>query len=246
MEKFCDVCQKERTPFTFGLQGHKPLTYWVYNCECQEKKQAKYDSDRKELEIASAVRSRLSISGLPKISIDQNFTIPKVSILETDPDTGEPIQRLDYEKINKYIDSIYVNIRTGQSLFMAGNCGTGKTIIMGEIGKKAISLGFDVRYFTASKIITDKPDLNKLRFVDLLMIDDLGMAAIEKRDNRLFELVNDRIDHKLATVIATNSTEDQNKEFLGEAFVDRLKLFNTCFMIGDSRRKYNTLSENLN
>lgn len=233
----CEICGYEKGLKSFTVLG-KSFSVKFYKCGCLDKKRAEEEIEFRKKKAKQMESYRLQESGLPKLCIENSFSIPSKSILKIDEDTKEPIDIRDYEKIHRFMSNLSANIKKGISLFIPGNPGTGKTIILGELGKYAITLGFDVRYFTASKIINEKIDLARFRFTDLVIIDDLGMNKVEIRENKLFEFVNDRIDNRKSTFIATNSTEQQNKEFFGEAFVDRIKLFYTCFMVGPSRREF--------
>lgn len=233
----CEICGMAKGYQSIVMCG-KEIKFPFYQCDCMDVIRKKQEEIEREAHKKRVLLERIKESRLPKISIQNRFLIPAKSVYKDDEDTKEPIEKKDYEKVHRYMLNIQSNIRKGVGLFMPGNLGTGKTIILGELGKLAIEAGFEVKYFTASKIVNEKIDIVRHRFTDVVIIDDLGMAKIEVRDNKLFEFINDRIDNRKATWIASNSTEEQMKEHVGEALVDRLKMFYICFMIGESRREF--------
>jgi hypothetical protein len=141
-----------------------PFLTTFYNCDCIEKKRREEEQAYRIKRKKQLYDLRIKDSGLPKLCVEKRFSIPEKSILIKDEDTGEPIDIREYAQIHAFINNLERNIKTGSSLFLPGNPGTGKTIILGEIGKLAIELEYEVRYFTASKIFNEKVDLSKLRF----------------------------------------------------------------------------------
>lgn len=127
------------------------------------------------------------------------------------------------------------NYETG--LMMIGSNGTGKTMLACIILQELIvydpnnSRGY--RYSEAIKIIRDIKDtwrkktseqdaINKYTIPKVLVIDELGMSYGSPTEKQfLTEIVNDRYNNKLPTILAGNLTSLEIKEILGDRIFDR-------------------------
>jgi DNA replication protein DnaC len=193
----------------------------------------------RQIEIDHRYKFFLEKSNLPPRCLEKDYDIPTVPEIVKEELSEDYVKLMQYDKFHRYIDRLENNIRYGVSIFIPGNPGTRKTTYACEIGKRVLKLGRSVKYFTASMIPDEKINIWDIAYqIDLLIIDDLGMDRIEKKNNLIFNLVNKRIDIRKSTIIITNSTEQQNRDLFGDAFMDRLKLSYTIFMIGKSSREF--------
>ena len=99
-------------------------------------------------------------------------------------------------------------------VLIAGPCGTGKSHIAQALGHCAVQEGYDVAFSTHSKLLGHLHEARatgsfERRFasyarVDLLIIDDFGldaMDAIESRD--IYELLTER--HRRGSIVVTSN-----------------------------------------
>lgn len=127
-------------------------------------------------------------------------------------------------------------LERGGSLTLTGPTGTGKTHLAAAALRAVTAAGFTglyrladaaVRYLKASYTpgnpYTEDQALAHLRLPDLLVLDEIGNqhdSADEKRV--LFAILNARYAHMRPTLLVSNLTGDQLKQWAGQAFHDRL------------------------
>jgi DNA replication protein DnaC len=127
------------------------------------------------------------------------------------------------------------NFETG--LMMIGKNGTGKTMLACIVLQELIvydpnnKRGY--RYAEAIKIIRDIKDtwrkktseqeaINKYIIPKVLVIDEIGMSYGSPTEKQfLTEIINDRYNKKLSTILAGNLTSIEIKEILGDRIFDR-------------------------
>jgi DNA replication protein DnaC len=128
-------------------------------------------------------------------------------------------------------------IRQSQVLLIVGATGTGKTYLSCALGLAACRQGLSVRYMRLPRLFNDlgiaRADgsysklLVSLSRVDLLILDDWGLAPMADRERRdLLEVVEDRYGRK-ATLVASQLPVDHWHELVGDptfgdAILDRL------------------------
>jgi DNA replication protein DnaC len=143
-----------------------------------------------------------------------------------------------------------------QSILITGPCGVGKTFLACALGNAACRRGFSVRYYRASGLVGElalaRADgshpklLGRLARIDLLIIDDWGLAtltAIEARD--LLDVIDDRCTTR-STLVASQLPIDRWHAVMpdptvADAVLDRL--VHGAFHIdlrGESMRKLRT------
>jgi DNA replication protein DnaC len=124
-----------------------------------------------------------------------------------------------------------------QNLILIGSPGTGKTHISLALGAEACRKGKRVLFFTAAalgnKLVEMQQEkelsdfLNKLRAVDLLIIDELGYVKLSPQTTQLlFQVFSDRYE-KGSILITTNLEFSEwadifNDERMTAAILDRL------------------------
>ena len=110
----------------------------------------------------------------------------------------------------------------GGWLLLEGTYGTGKTHLAAAIGNERLKFGDNVMFVTTPDLLdhlrnTYSPRaemsydelFDKMRNATLLILDDLGVEnPSEWAKEKLFQLLNHRYSHQMATVITTNADLD--------------------------------------
>lgn len=163
----------------------------------------------------------------------------------------DPSRGLDKSMIQSLATCQY--IKDGASIIITGATGCGKSYIASAFGHQACLLGHKVIYFSMHKLMlqtkmaridgTIYKFIEKLAKTELLIIDDFGLAHLDKQQQMdLMEIIEDR-HGKNATIIASQLPVSAWFDIIGEptiadAILDRLA--HTSYKIeikGDSLRK---------
>jgi len=163
----------------------------------------------------------------------------------------DPSRGLDKSMIQSLATCQY--IKDGASIIITGPTGCGKSYIASAFGHQACLLGYKVIYFSMHKLMlqtkmaridgTIYKFIEKLAKTELLIIDDFGLAHLDKQQQMdLMEIIEDR-HSKNATIIASQLPVSAWFDIIGEptiadAILDRLA--HTSYKIeikGDSLRK---------
>ena len=163
----------------------------------------------------------------------------------------DPSRGLDKSMIQSLATCQY--IKDGASIIITGATGCGKSYIASAFGHQACLLGHKVIYFSMHKLMlqtkmaridgTIYKFIEKLAKTELLIIDDFGLAHLDKQQRMdLMEIIEDR-HGKNATIIASQLPVSAWFDIIGEptiadAILDRLA--HTSYKIeikGDSLRK---------
>lgn len=158
---------------------------------------------------------------------------------------------LDQSLISRLATGDY--IRKGESILPTGATGGGKSFLISALGNHACQQGFKVIYFNMLKLQqkikiariegTIIKFFERLAKADLLIIDDFGMAHMDRQQQLdLMEIIEDRHGKK-STIIASQFPVSAWHEVIGEetiadAILDRL--IHTSYRIelkGASQRK---------
>ncbi|WP_020472381.1 ATP-binding protein [Zavarzinella formosa] len=127
---------------------------------------------------------------------------------------------------------------TGSSLILCGNAGTGKThlacaIALHVIRKHALSAAYMTvgRAFRMVKDTyrrdsgkTEQEVLSRFAAPELLVLDEIGIQyGSDSEKNILFEIVNERYEALLPTILISNLALPALTEYAGERVIDRMK-----------------------
>jgi DNA replication protein DnaC len=113
------------------------------------------------------------------------------------------------------------------NLILVGLVGTGKTHLTCAILDKAIDdkkRCYYVPYYRIAEIKVKEPVLYKtLLTVDVLVIDEYGVQDTSNKNSYLFEIINERYNNMVNTIIVSNLSLETFKQNIGEATHSRLK-----------------------
>jgi len=122
-----------------------------------------------------------------------------------------PERKLNRDQIRQLSTGSWV--REGHNLLLVGATGAGKSFLACAFGNNACRQGFKVRYYRVTRLLTDLAvargdgSYNKLmrdlKKIQLLILDDWGLAALDPMTGRdLLEVIEDR-NQECATLIAS-------------------------------------------
>ena len=128
-------------------------------------------------------------------------------------------------------------VKRKENVIMIGNPGTGKTHLAIGLGRRLVSQGFNVRYYTAARLASElveaEQERNLTRLVksleklDLLILDELSYLSFTRHQAELmFQVVSER-NERGSIIITTNLEFSRWSEMfpdsmLTAALVDRL------------------------
>ena len=174
-------------------------------------------------------------SGVGKKYLDKSL---KDYVAETDE------QKNILTTVNHFIEE--VNEDKCRTLWLCGATGTGKTLLGSAICRETMgtftrsyNIKNDIestRYFKATE--TKNGCINRYANYHLLVIDEIGRAGgLEERDY-LWQILNERYENELSTVLISNMSKGELKEFLGEPVYDRFVVNCTSLTFtGESYRR---------
>ena len=161
-------------------------------------------------------------------------------------------RNLDPATIHRLGDGLW--IRQGRSLLLCGPTGAGKSYLATALGRQACLQGFSTRYEACPKLWPRlaharaqgcyQLELRTLSKIDLLILDDFGLAPLDVTDRlSLLEIMEDRWG-KAATILVSQRPVASWYDTLGEptvadAICDRLfSNSETIELKGDSLRRF--------
>jgi DNA replication protein DnaC len=163
----------------------------------------------------------------------------------------DPFRGLDKSLITDLATGNFIS--QGASVIITGATGCGKSYLASALGHQACLLGFKVSYFNMHKLLMKTrvaridgsiyKFFDKTSKTDLLILDDFGLAHLDKQQQLDFmEIIEDRHASK-ATIIASQLPLSSWFDIIGEetiadAILDRL--VHTSYKIelkGESLRK---------
>lgn len=128
-------------------------------------------------------------------------------------------------------------VSRGQPLCLIGDSGTGKSHLLIGLGTAAAEKGFRVRYTLATRLVNELVEaaddktlartIARYGRVDLLLIDELGYMALDRRGAELlFQVLTEREEKNSVGIASNESFSGWTKTFtdprLCAAIVDRL------------------------
>jgi DNA replication protein DnaC len=139
--------------------------------------------------------------------------------------------------VRDYADDVSARLERGESLWLSGSVGTGKTTLAMAVSAAATRAGHSVAIYSLPQLLarirrtydaeTGEDSyvafFERLTSVDLLHIDDLGA---EKRTDwvleQLYAIVDERYGTERSMLVTTNLEETELEEQIGARTVSRL------------------------
>lgn len=136
-----------------------------------------------------------------------------------------------------YVETIKERIAEGTGMIFTGQAGTGKTHLSTAIANAIIPLGYSAVFITASdamrsikrtyepsSLMTESDAIDALVAPALLILDEIGMQNRTDHEKQLmFEIINKRYERVKPTILLSNLSSADLKEFLGERIMDRMR-----------------------
>lgn len=136
--------------------------------------------------------------------------------------------------VRRFASRIRENIDEGNSMWIGGDIGTGKTALAMLVSKAALEAGRTVAIYSMPRLLAlvresiEREEgvvgfLERLSAVELLHIDDVG--AENQTDwalEQLYTIVNTRYEEQRSIVLTTNLEHAEAREQIGERIVSRL------------------------
>lgn len=203
----CPVCDKERK-------------------QADEAKIAAEEAQKKR----QAWANKLGNAGIP-----ERF---KMRTLETyQLDYKNVRQQLLFEFCQAYASDFAEKQKMGQSFLMLGMPGTGKTHLSIGIALAIMKQGNTAIFTTASRMFRTIKDtyrkgseqsesevMSIYTDCDLLIVDEVGVQrGSDYEKDTFFDVINERYENLKPTIVLSNLTIEEIKNYLGERVFDRLR-----------------------
>lgn len=128
--------------------------------------------------------------------------------------------------VSQFIDN--VNNGRCRTMWLCGKTGTGKTLLGSSICRetkgtftRSYNIKDDIdatRTFKATE--TKRQVISRYANYRVLVIDEVGRGGNDERDY-LWQILNERYENEVSTVLITNMSKGELKAFLGEPVYDR-------------------------
>ena len=135
-----------------------------------------------------------------------------------------------------------------KSILMRGKTGLGKTHLSLSIASVVIEKGYSVIYGSAPDLFRriekehfsnsgDDATIEAIETADLLILDDIGAEFESKFYNSVFyNIINNRLNADLPTIISTNLDLSEIKERYGDRITSRLLTMENLIFVGSDIR----------
>lgn len=150
----------------------------------------------------------------------------------TNDGQAKAVKRLEW-----FVKTFTERQQAGTSLLLIGNPGTGKTHLGCAIVTALDLLFYRTQYSTVADFSaairecykdgakhTEKQVMQRYTKPDLLVLDEVGASSGSDHEKQiLFEVMNERYNNVLPTVLISNLTQADITAYLGERIMDRMR-----------------------
>ncbi len=127
--------------------------------------------------------------------------------------------------------------QAGTGLIFSGKAGAGKTHLACSIAHEVIEQGGRVQFATVAEVMrqikssfakdsdtTEQKEIDHFSGIPLLILDEVGMDyGTDFNKALIFEILNNRYENMLPTILLTNLDAAALVEYMGERLVDRMR-----------------------
>lgn len=196
------------------------------------------------------LRDRIGLGNNP----DETFEKYDASLIPDEPVNGTGITQrkltaIAREQCEKWADQ-YPEVKQ-RDLLLTGGSGLGKTFLMRAMAARLVERGMNVLIVSAYTFLQmarksyfeSENGVRELTDVPVLMLDDLGSEPLMQNITveQLFNLLNERQNRGLSTVISTNLNLQELRERYTERVASRLNNPKNCLILtlaGRDLRKF--------
>lgn len=203
------------------------------NSECPKCKEEKERVDRERIRADEMERKRrhyekfLSMSNIPHRFKERNFENFVASNAK---------QEKALQVCQSFADEFEQNYKQGKSLILSGKPGTGKSHLAAAV-IQSLYPNYQGQYMTLMDMIrlvrgtwsrnSEKSEaqvLKELCFIDLLVIDEIGVQyGTDGEQNIIFDVLDGRYREQVPTIMLTNQDKEGLQKCIGERVFDRLR-----------------------
>ena len=226
-----------------------PITEWA-ECEKLGRYPVRYGDDVSSWPIQCGCLACLAEEKLQQ-KIDAALIPPRFADKSFENFSCEHVwQRDAKELVESYAYDFDKTSRLGRSLVILGRPGTGKTHLACAYANEILRQGHTALFTSVARIIrkvraswtkgNEEEVLSAYTGVDLLIVDEVGVqAGTENEKQIIFNVLNERYNNVLPTVLISNLRQNEVQTYLGERVWDRLKEGggNVLILNGESQRR---------
>lgn len=174
----------------------------------------------------------------------ESFSTFDLNIFSNEKKDENDISQRDLMKIIKEDCEQWVELyphNDNKDILVSGKSGLGKTFLLRAMAERLIERDVNVLIISAYKMLEilrknyfDNNDSStELLDVEVLMIDDLGSEPMMQNITieQLFNLINERQNRNLSTIISTNLTVDEIKVRYTERIASRISDGRRCLVL---------------
>lgn len=146
-------------------------------------------------------------------------------------------QKIALSFAQSYAESFADAATTGRSAVFIGKPGTGKTHLAVGIALAVMDAGYSALFTTAMRALrrvketwargseeTEREAIAALVYPDLLVLDEVGVQFGSDTEKLiLFDVLNERYEQRKPTLLLSNLTIGEVRDYLGERIFDRLR-----------------------
>lgn len=185
--------------------------YWVEEDKRAAEEKARREAEERQKANQARYEKLLGESGMKKRFLNRTFD---TYIAET------PEQTRAKRTAKRYADTFEERASKGTGLYIEGTYGTGKTHLAAAIALQLIAEGRSVIFKTSIDLFSsirstfdgersEEELMRAYKTCELLVIDDLGKEqCTEWGVTQLFDILNDRYERMLPTIVTTNYGRD--------------------------------------